>query len=197
LIQDYGEKHVRNFIGALFGIIIGSFVIVTLASIPKPPYPSPYDALWILLAGCQALQITGQQLLTVEHIPWYIITWLLVGIVTSPFSDSHWSAVRTATWVGVLITLFALVSLLLLNPAFWLSDTRNWELVIQLATSVVTSFLSLISSVPLVLLISKIQQQSEPPVPEKIETICECGAIFKSRPLICSECGKVLHNREY
>jgi hypothetical protein len=33
---------------------------------------------------------------------------------------------------------------------------------------------------------------SEAKPPEKIETVCECGAVFKSRPMLCSECGRQL-----
>jgi hypothetical protein len=187
---------VKNFVGAFIGIIIGSFIIIILIPISQPMYPPPYDSLWILFAGCEALQITGQNLLANNNVLWYIIAWFLMGIVTSPVSDSRWNAVRTAIWIGVFMTLFSLGSILLLDPTFWLSETRNWELLIQLITSILTSFLSLISSIPLLMLSVKIREKSEPPVPDKIETICECGAVFKSRPMICAECGKVLYDIE-
>jgi hypothetical protein len=187
---------VRNFFGALFGVIVGSFAIVSFIPISQPSYPPPYDWLWILLAGCHALQSTGQALFALENIYWYIITWLLIGFVTSPFSNSQWSTIRTAFWVGTFITIFSLISLLLLNPAFWVSETRNWELLIQFVISILTSFISLASSIPLVILTLKIREQTDSPVPEKIETICECGAVFKSRPMICSECGRRLYDQE-
>ena len=155
----------KNFLGALFGIIVGSFAIVNFIQVSKPLYPPPYDILWILFAGSQALQLTGQQLLDIEKTLGYIVTWLIIGVVASPFSNSRWSTVRTAFWIGVFITLFALVSILLLNPAFWLSETRNWELLIQFVTSILTSFLSMISSLPLVMLLLKIKERSESPVP--------------------------------
>jgi hypothetical protein len=187
---------VKNFVGALIGVIVGSFSIVYLIPIAQPTYPSPYDWLWVLLAGCNALQLTGQQLLALNNIHWYFISWIAIGIVASLFSDSKWNTVRTAFWVGVLITIFSLTSLLLLNPTFWTSETRNWELLIQFITSILTSFISLTSSIPLVIVILKIREQSDAPVPEKIESVCDCGAIFKSKPMICSECGRILHEQE-
>jgi hypothetical protein len=39
-------------------------------------------------------------------------------------------------------------------------------------------------------------REREHPIPEKIETICECGAMFKSIPMMCSECGKIF-SEEY
>lgn len=186
----------KNLIGSLIGVLIGSFILVNIIPLSQPPYPSPYDFLWVLLTGSQALQMTIQQLLSFQNVFWYLLTWILIGIVTSPFSDSRWNAVRTSIWVGVFIMIFSLASLLLLDPAFWVSETRNWELIIQLITSILTSSISLLSSLPLVVLISKVKEKSETPLPEKIETICECGAVFKSRPMICSECGKTLHVQE-
>jgi hypothetical protein len=186
----------KNFVGSILGVLVGSYVLVVTVPIAQPSYPALYDSMWILLAGCQALQSTIQQFGALENILWFIITWLVIGVIASPFSDSKWNAVRTSVWVGILITLFSLASLLLINPEFWYSETRNWELLLQLIVSILTSFISLLSSIPSVMLIIKIKEGSEAPLPQKIETICECGAVFKSRPMICSECGKKLYDYE-
>jgi hypothetical protein len=46
------------------------------------------------------------------------------------------------------------------------------------------------------LLMIRARKQSEVPIPQLIETRCQCGAVFKSKPLICSECGAVLRDAE-
>lgn len=186
----------KNLVGSVFGMFVGSFILVVTLPVTQPVYPAPYDLIWALLSGCQALQATIQQLVALENIHWYMITWLIIGLIASPFSDSKWNAVRTAVWIGVLITLFSLASLLLINPEFWYSETRNWELLFQLIVSILTSFLSLLSSIPSVMIITRFKEGSEAPLPEKIETVCECGAIFKSRPMICSECGRTLYTQD-
>jgi len=56
------------------------------------------------------------------------------------------------------------------------------------------SLFAIPSAIPITIIIEKVRRQSEEPIPEKIETTCECGAVFKSNPLICSECGKQLRD---
>jgi hypothetical protein len=51
-----------------------------------------------------------------------------------------------------------------------------------------------VSSIPAVRIISKFRKEKDLPPPERIETICQCGVVYKSRPLLCAECGRSLTN---
>ena len=103
---------------------------------------------------------------------------------------------RSTIWVGIFVGCLSLVSILLTDPGYWESATRNIDLVYLFATSLLVSLLSLPSAHPLSIVIERARRQKEPPIPEKIETHCQCGAVFKSNPLICSECGTVLRKAE-
>jgi hypothetical protein len=110
-----------------------------------------------------------------------------------------WNVLRSTLWIGVFLTIFALIYQIIENPLFWdlnLNPTRNYELLFQFITSIIISLLALPSAIPIIIAIEKARQTGESPLPEKIETVCECGAIFKSNPLICSECGRILRMSE-
>jgi hypothetical protein len=182
----------RNFVGGLIGVIIGSITIVILIGIPQPIYPEPYNMIWFLLAGSSALQSTTFNPLTVLGL--YFLSWLIIGLVIGPFSKPGWNTLRTALWVGLINAVFALTALLLTNPMFWESVNRNIELLYQFSTSLLLSILALPSALPIATIIDRLNRQTEPPVPSMVQTVCECGAVFKSIPLICSECGRVLNS---
>lgn len=184
----------RNFISGLIAVIIGSLVIVILLGLAQPAYPEPFNMIWFLLAGSSALQSTLFSTLTPTVVFLYIFSWIVIGFVIGPFSKPGWNTVRSALWVGLIHAVFALMSLLFLNPSFWDSVNRNLDLLSQFITSLILSLITLPSALPMALISSRIGRQAEPPVPTKIETICECGAVFKSKPLMCSECGKTLTN---
>ncbi|MDH4212900.1 MAG: hypothetical protein OEV85_03170 [Candidatus Thorarchaeota archaeon] len=191
----------RNFAGGFIGIIVGSFSLVILAGIlpSQPSYPDPFNAIWFLLAGSWVFQSTLQELVNMTLAGPLLLSWLIIGIVIAPFSRKGWNLLRSTLWVAVFLTIFALIFQVLENPSFWdvnLNPTRNYDLIFQFATSIVVSLFALPSAIPITITIERARQTGEQPIPEKIETICECGAIFKSNPIICSECGRILRMLE-
>ncbi|MHA2603293.1 MAG: hypothetical protein AM324_014320 [Candidatus Thorarchaeota archaeon SMTZ1-83] len=187
---------VRNLLGGLIGSVVGAGVLAILLAPHPVAYPSPFDNIWVLLVGCENLQQSVPHLLDPNTAGSFLASWLVIGVVVAPFSKSYWNAVRTSVWVGVVIGIVSLSSILIVNPAFWTSATRNWDLVVLFSTSIIVGLLSLVAALPLVKLISLAQSETKLPPPESILTTCECGAVFKSRPLLCSECGRQLSKRE-
>jgi len=189
------QHNMRNILSGLVAVLAGSYVIVFLLELSQPLYPDPFSMIWILLAGSSALQSTFSFILDTSVALTYVTAWFVIGLIIGPFSKVGWNTVRSAIWVGLIHAILALASLLLLVPTFWdisINPNRNIELLYQFSTSLILALLTLPSAIPTALLVNRLGQQSDIPVPTKIETICECGAIFKSRPLICSECGRRL-----
>ncbi len=184
----------RNLLGGLVGVLIGSFVLVLLVGLTNPVYYWPYSTIWIILSGSSALKSTVNGISNSTTLLGYILTWIIIGMVISPFSKNGWNTVRSAVWVGIILGILSLVSVLLLDADYWTSPTRNINLVYHFVTSLGVSLCVIPSAFPSTLVIDRIKKQAEMPIPEKIETSCECGAIFKSNPLICSECGKQLRD---
>jgi hypothetical protein len=182
----------RNSLGGLIASLIGSVSIVALLNIQDPAFSWPYSPVWFILSGSSALLATLDNILNPELIIGYILTWIIIGLVISPFSKKGWNTLRTSLWAGFFLGMFSLVTLLLEHPEFWISSTRNLDLVYHFLTSIMVSLLALPSAIPVTMLKERIMKQAEDPIPDKIETSCECGAIFKSNPLICSECGRQL-----
>ncbi|MFW9799314.1 MAG: hypothetical protein ACFFD9_02680 [Candidatus Thorarchaeota archaeon] len=182
----------RNLLGGLVGALVGAWFLVTFLALEPTPYPSPFDSFWILLHGAAQLQQALPYLLDSETIGLYLASWLVVGIVTGLFSKSSWNAVRTSVWAGIVVFLLTLTSILVLEPIFWTSPNRNWDLVFLFASSIIVASLSLLSSVPTVRILKILQRGKTLPPPQKIQTVCECGAVFKSRPILCSNCGRRL-----
>ncbi len=191
----------RNFLGGLIGIIVGSFSLVSLAGLQssQPTFPEPFNTLWFLLDGSWVFQSTLQELFNQPLVTSLLLSWLIIGIVIAPFSRRGWNLLRSTLWVGVFLTIFALMFQILENPSFWdvnLNPTRNYDLLFQFVTSLIVSLFALPSAIPITISIEKALQTKDPPLPDKIETRCECGAVFKSNPLICSECGRILRTLE-
>ncbi|MCK4483494.1 MAG: hypothetical protein KAU89_01630 [Candidatus Thorarchaeota archaeon] len=186
----------RNIIGGLVGALVGSSMIVILLALLPTEYPSPFGLFWMVFSGSDSLLASATGLLSSTTWILYVMVWIAIGLVTAPFAESEWNAVRTALWVGVFLSVFAISSALVLDPSLWTQDrdARNIYLVLQFASGIAYSLLSLVSSIPLARLLQKARRKSDVPPPIKIETICECGAIFKSAPLMCAECGRILRN---
>ena len=183
----------RNFVGSLVAVVIGSITIVVLLGLAQPAYPEPFGMIWFLLAGSSTLQSTLFNPLTPMLVILYIVSWIIIGLVIGPFSKPGWNTVRSALWVGLIHAIFALISKLFLEPGFWESANRNLDLLSLFITSIILSILTLPSAIPTAMIVERFGRQAEPPIPSKIETVCECGAVFKSNPIICSECGKTLN----
>jgi hypothetical protein len=184
----------RNFVGGLLGVVVGSTSIVIFQGLSQPTYPEPFNIIWFILVGSSVLQSTLFNPIPLVSLILYVLSWIIIGIVIGPFSKPGWNTVRSAIWVGLIHAIFALISLLFLDPEFWSSASRNFDLLSQFATSLILSILTLPSALPIAMIVDRINRKAEPPIPTRIETVCECGAIFKSNPMICSECGRRLNS---
>jgi len=184
----------KNLLGGLIGVIIGSFVLLLLVGLTSPAYYWPYSTIWVVLSGSSALKATITGISNPNALLGYILTWIIIGVVISPFSKKGWNTVRSAVWVGIILGILSLVSIILLDSDYWTSPTRNIDLVYHFVTALSVSLCVIPSAFPSTFVIERIKKQTEMPIPEKIETSCECGAVFKSNPLICSECGKQLRD---
>jgi hypothetical protein len=192
-IQPCSVTRMKNFVGGFIAVMIGSVTITILLQLPQPAYPEPFNSVWYILAGSSALRNTLLNPTTPLTVLLYVASWIVIGLIVGLFSKPGWNTVRSAIWVGLIQAIFALVSLLLLSPDFWVSSSRNIGLLYQFSTSLILSMLSLFSGIPTAMIVEKFGIESEQPVPSKIETICECGAVFKSKPMMCSECGRTLN----
>ncbi|MHA2003430.1 MAG: hypothetical protein ACW960_04915 [Candidatus Thorarchaeota archaeon] len=186
----------RNMLGGLLAAFIGSLLLVYIFDLSQPAYPQEVIAIWALLVGSHSLSQSYTIFLDPFMLASYLLVWLIMGLVIAPFSKSGWNAVRSAVWTGVWVSIWALTSILLLNPAFWSDPNRNLDLLLLFTTTIIAASLTLLSAYPISRIIRIARRERELPIPEKIETICECGAVFKSKPLVCSECGRTLSEED-
>ncbi len=185
----------KNFIGAFLGFVVGSLTLYALG-LEIPPYPAPYDIIGILLAAASALFNTFSTAALGIGILEHMIAWLLIGLISGLLSEGKWNNVRTAVWLGIVIGVLHLASKLLLNPSFWNQSDRNLVILISFVVVLPASQITLLTSIPVSYLVGRIRADEPPQAPKKIETRCECGAVFKSNPILCSECGKVLRQKD-
>ncbi|MFW9907108.1 MAG: hypothetical protein ACFFEF_00925 [Candidatus Thorarchaeota archaeon] len=132
----------------------------------------------ILLAGVQSIRI--------------VLLWFCVGIITAPFARSEWNQVRSLVYVGVILGILSLSGMLLQDPSFWAMADRNYVLLLMFVSGTVSSLISLIAALPLVLAFKQIRKSADIAPPDGIETVCECGTVFKSKPMLCAVCGRIL-----
>ncbi|MFX0055223.1 MAG: hypothetical protein ACFFAD_09870 [Candidatus Hermodarchaeota archaeon] len=184
----------RNMLGGLLAAIIGSWLLAFILNLSQPAYPQELIFLWVLLAGSQYLSHTYTLLSDPFTLVSYLAVWLIMGFIIAPFSKSGWNSVRTAIWTGVWVSIWALTSILLLNPAFWSDPNRNWSLLILFTSTILTSSITILPGYPVSRIIRLVSRERELPLPERIETRCQCGTVFKSKPMVCSECGRILSN---
>ncbi|MGY5881105.1 MAG: hypothetical protein RTV31_12695 [Candidatus Thorarchaeota archaeon] len=184
----------RNLLGGIVGILVGSIVLVILVNLPDPMYSWPYNMIWFLLSGSDALRLSIDGFFNPIVSLGYILTWILIGMIIGIFSKKGWNTIRSTLWAALILGILSLASVLLLDAGYWTSSTRNIDLLYHFVGAVVVSLCSIPSAVPITLIIERVMKQAEEPIPEKIESTCECGAVFKSNPLICSECGKQLRD---
>ncbi|MFW9966632.1 MAG: hypothetical protein ACFFEA_05705 [Candidatus Thorarchaeota archaeon] len=182
----------RNMLGGLLATLTGSWLLVFILNISQPAYPQEAIVLWRFLAGSYSLSQTYAVLIEPLLLVLYLLVWLAMGFVIALFSKPGWNAVRTAVWTGVWISIWSLASILLLNPGFWSDPIRNWDLLLLFTSTIIASNITLLSAYPIARIMKMAHRERELPIPVKIETMCECGAVFKSRPLVCSECGRAL-----
>jgi hypothetical protein len=185
----------RNILGGIVAVVLGSMLLTYASGIVPPAYPEPFQALGFLLFGSTMLGESLSGFLNTASVGSYIATWLVIGAVVALFSQRGWNTIRTLLWVALISGLLSLASKVLLEPAFWdliLTPTRNLQILGLFAMMVVVSLVALPIAYPLTIVKERAMRESEPPIPDQIETVCECGAVFRSNPLICSECGRTL-----
>ncbi|MFX1262052.1 MAG: hypothetical protein ACFFAZ_08200 [Promethearchaeota archaeon] len=186
----------RNMLGGLLAAFIGSWLLVFTLNLSQPAYPQGLIFLWGFLTGSQYLSHTYTVLSDPFTLVSYLLVWLIMGLIVAPFSKSGWNSVRTAIWAGVWISIWAVTSILLLNPDFWSDPNRNWSLLILFTSTIMTASITLLSAYPVTRIIRLAFRERESPIPERIEARCQCGAVFKSKPMVCSECGRTLSYKQ-
>ncbi|MFW9912562.1 MAG: hypothetical protein ACFFEU_08820 [Candidatus Thorarchaeota archaeon] len=182
----------RNMLGGLLAAFIGSWLLVFILNLSQPAYPQEFIFLWWFLAGSHYLSHTYTVLSDPFTLISYLLVWLIMGPIVSLFSKSGWNSVRTAIWAGVWISIWALTSILLLDSTFWNDPNRNWSLLILFTSTIMTASITLLSAYPVTRIIRLASRERELPIPERIEARCQCGAVFKSKPIVCSECGRTI-----
>ncbi|MHA1637076.1 MAG: hypothetical protein ACTSUO_05785 [Candidatus Thorarchaeota archaeon] len=182
----------KNLLGGIISSIIGSVLVVNLLQSVPIEYPEPFNAIWILLVGCTTLSNSLSGFTDVNVAFALLSTWILIGIVSGFFSESKWNSIRTAVWLGICIATISIIEINLMDSGFWGSEARNLTMLLHYISIIVFSMISLVGSVPVTLIITKLRKETDAPIPKEIITTCECGAVFKSIPLICSECGNSL-----
>ena len=184
----------RNLLAGIISVLIGSTILVVLNNLSDPSYLWPYNMIWFLLSGSDALRLSLDGFFNPSTSLGYILSWIVIGVVIGLFSKKGWNTVRSVLWTGLILGILALSSVLLLNAGYWESPTRNIDLLYHFVGCIIITLCAIPSAVPITFIIERITKQAEKPIPEKIETTCDCGAVFKSNPLICSECGKQLRD---
>ncbi|NHJ13261.1 MAG: hypothetical protein EAX95_06260 [Candidatus Thorarchaeota archaeon] len=169
----------RNIIGGVIAALLGALClggILAGADILRQTYPLVFDASYALPL---------------------LLTWMLLGVISGAFSNSPWNSVRTAVWIGTFLSILSVANILSNNPEFWTSPDRNFALLIIFIGTLMTSLLTVPSAVVVISVKTHFLREKERPPPTKIESVCSvCGAVFKSVPLMCSECGAAMTESE-
>lgn len=173
------------------GFLTGTFLVFLLSLTTVPDYPADFAILWPLLVGGDVLHSVA---ILLANPVTMIITWIIVGVVISPFSTTRWNTSRTTLWLGVYIAIATLSSSLLQDSSLWTGDrdARNLFLVAEFIVSLIIAQIALLSGIPFSEYIIRKKRGSDPPIPEEIKTECECGAVFSSKPILCAICGRKL-----
>jgi len=172
----------RNLGGAVIAVICGSWLAIALqlGSIVDPAI------LFRLLEGATQLILIGQET-PFQMLAMTLPAWLVMGAIAGVLAEPGWNDVRSSMWIGSLLALLTIASLLIDNPALWYATERNMVLFLVFVRSLLIAQLSLVSAVPVSYLLHLAKTQRALPPPEEIRTVCVCGAVFKSRPEICSQ----------
>jgi hypothetical protein len=185
----------RNIVGGSVAVVLGSLLLTYALGIGPPMYPEPFQTISFLLFGSTMLGESLTGFLNTASVGSYLVTWVAIGALVALFSQKGWNTIRTLMWIALISGLLSLLSKVLLEPAFWdpiLTPTRNFQILGLFVMMVAVSLIALPIAYPLTIVKERAMRGSEPPIPDHIETVCECGAVFKSNPLMCSECGRTL-----
>lgn len=186
----------RNLFGGVVGSALGITYIWYVIQPMLVSWPEELALISFLIEGAYLLDLYII-LSPFDYVLEWSIAWLLIGVFVGIFSSSKWNTIRTALWAGMTIFILVIAGVFIQDPTFWQSVERNIFLIAWFIRSAVTSMIALISGIPILLLKERLLQDKEKPPPEKIETICDCGAIYKSNPLICAECGAILRQSAF
>ncbi len=182
----------KNLGGAIIAIFTVTFIMTFVYDISTAEYGDLPQFITVLLASASNLVITGNGTIIPDSVILYLPVWLVAGIVMGPLSNPGWNTVRSTLWYGTILSILDTASILVIDPLFWNLPTRNLQLVIIFASGLLFAQMGLISAIPMAALVQKMRTASEAPIPERIVSTCTCGAVYKSRPMICAACGKPL-----
>ncbi len=181
----------KNLLGGLVGALLGGYFLWLTVTTTPYIWPESFSSIGFLFEGAFLISLYAFPNL-LNNLILFMVSWIIVGIVVALFSSSSLNSIRTSLWTGVVVFLFIVGGRLLLEPSFWEDSQRNFFLLEWFLRCAITSLLALVSSIPTSILRTRITSSGEAIPPPKIETVCTCGAVYKSRPLICAECGKQL-----
>ncbi len=181
----------KNLIGGIVCAIVGTEVIALLVNSQQYSWSGIIPQFATILEGAFLLAIYGKLGLEFYAIQ-FITAWCIIGVVAAGFSDSKANSIRTLMWNGVAISLLVISGIMIQGPGFWQSSDRNLTILLSFVRCVAISLLALVTAVPISHALEISRRAGEAEAPEKIETVCECGAVYKSNPMICAECGRRL-----
>ena len=182
----------KNVGSAIVAVIIAALVANATGLWFPLEYPAPFDSVSILFTAAHHLVDTSALSTWLSSVFGYAFVWFVAGLVTGAISKPGWNTVRSAIWVGGILATLAVASMFLLDPSLWLAPERNTLIVQTFVAGVVAAQLTLVTAMPLAMIISSLRNRTKTPLPTSIVTVCECGAVFKSKPMFCSRCGRRL-----
>jgi len=181
----------KNLIGGIVCAILGTEIVALLVNSQQYSWPGITPQLATILEGAFLLAIYGKLGLEFYAVQ-FIIAWCIIGAIAAGFSDSKANSIRTLMWNGVAISLLVISGVMIQDPAFWQSTARNLTILLDFVRCVTVSLFALVTAVPISHALEIRRRVGEAEAPEKIETVCVCGAVYKSNPMICAECGRKL-----
>ncbi|MCF2136029.1 MAG: hypothetical protein K9W43_02215 [Candidatus Thorarchaeota archaeon] len=182
----------KNITGAIVAIILTTITMHMMVHLSLTQYSSLPVLIAFLLSASSTLIQIGPVSEMITSVVVYLPIWLIAGLALGPLSEPGWNTVRSSIWLGTILAIVATSSILFTTPSFWNQPDRNLQLLFIFTTSLLLAQSSLLTAIPVAIVLKQARTHADPPIPEKIETICSCGAVYRSRPLICSACGKPL-----
>ncbi len=183
----------KNFVSALAATLSATVIMYLMRELEIAQYADVPDPIAYVLSSGSTLVAVEQGLAPINSIIVFFPIWIAMGAVMGPLSKPGWNTVRSTIWLGTILGILSISSILYVTPVFWYLPERNLQLFTIFASSILLAQVTLITALPSALVIERLRLQSEPPIPDTVETVCACGAVYKSKPLICSACGRPLN----
>ncbi|MHA1772191.1 MAG: hypothetical protein ACTSYL_01170 [Candidatus Thorarchaeota archaeon] len=184
----------KNLMGAIGAIVLATITLHMMVHLSLTQYSGLPPLIAFLLSASSTLIGISPISEIASVIVAYLPVWLIAGLALGPLSEPGWNTVRSSIWFGTILAIIATSSILFTTPSFWYQPDRNLQLLVIFTTSLLLAQITLLTAIPLAIILKQARTHADPPIPEKIETVCSCGVVYKSRPLICSACGKPLGN---